>query len=74
MLSLLSSPRFSSSGSSVNMAARMKETCLPSRIRVTKDFFDALPRSETWQEKEIILVKNMGEVETYLLDPLNAPS
>lgn len=56
------------------MAARMKETCLPSRIRVTKDFFDALPRSETWQEKEIILVKNMGEVETYLLDPLNAPS
>lgn len=52
----------------------MKETCLSSRIRVTKEFFDALPHSEAWQKKEVISVKNMGEVETYVLNPLAVPS
>jgi class 3 adenylate cyclase len=65
-------PKFTVFGSSVNMAARMEQTCLPSRIRVTKDFFDLLPdtESETVEAKEVISAKNMGDVETYLLNPL----
>ena len=65
-------PKFTVFGSSVNLAARMEQTCVPNRIRVTKDFFDLLPESETLRvdAKEVISVKNMGEVETYLLDPL----
>ncbi|KAL7550307.1 hypothetical protein ACHAWF_013547 [Thalassiosira exigua] len=65
-------PKFTVFGNAVNMAARMEQTSLPSRIRVTKDFYDLLPEPEIeeWQGKEVISVKNMGEVETYLLDPL----
>ncbi|KAL7534322.1 hypothetical protein ACHAXR_005794, partial [Thalassiosira sp. AJA248-18] len=63
-------PKFTVFGNAVNLAARMEQTCLPSRIRVTKDFFDLLPESEEWEQKETIAVKNMGEVETYLLNPL----
>lgn len=65
-------PKFTVFGNAVNMAARMEQTCLPSRIRVTKEFFDLLPNSEAeeWEQKETISVKNMGEVETYLLNPL----
>lgn len=61
-------PKFTVFGSSVNLACRMKQTCPPNRIRVTKAFYEALPE-ENWQEKEIISVKNMGEVETYVLNP-----
>lgn len=63
-------PKFTVFGSSVNLAARMKQTCPPNRIRVTKEFFDTIPLTEDWQEKEVISVKNMGQVETYLLNPL----
>ncbi|KAL3786124.1 hypothetical protein ACHAWO_008016 [Cyclotella atomus] len=62
-------PKFTVFGSSVNLAARMKQTCHPSTIRVTKAFHDALSQVEDWQEKEIITVKNMGGFDTYMLNP-----
>ena len=53
------------------MAARMEQTSQPSRIRVSKDFHDLVGDAESgWMEKEIIPIKNMGEVESYLLDPI----
>ena len=52
------------------MAARMEQTSSPSCIRVTKEFHDLVGDRETgWNEKELIVLKNMGEKETYLLDP-----
>ena len=63
-------PKFSCFGSAVNMAARMEQTSLPSKIRVTKDFHDLVGDYETgWEGREMIEVKNMGEVVTYLLNP-----
>jgi class 3 adenylate cyclase len=56
-------PKFTVFGSSV------MQTCHPSTIRVTKAFHDALSQVEDWQEKEIITVKNMGGVDTYMLNP-----
>ena len=66
-------PKFTVFGSAVNLAARMEQTCTPSKVRVTKDFFQTLPKSETGivEAREVISVKNMGEVETYLLNPLH---
>ena len=55
----------------VNMAARMEQTSQSNCIRVTKDFHDLVADTETgWLEKEVIALKNMGDMETYLLDPL----
>lgn len=63
-------PKFSCFGSTVNMAARMEQTSLPSKIRVTKDFHDLVGDYETgWEGSEMIEVKNMGQVVTYLLNP-----
>jgi class 3 adenylate cyclase len=62
-------PKFTVFGSSVNLAARMLQTCHPSMIHVTKAFHDALPQLEDWQKKEFLTVKNMGQVETYLSNP-----
>ena len=57
------------------MAARMEQTSSPSCIRVTKEFHDLVGDRETgWNEKELIVLKNMGEKETYLLDPKSAAS
>ena len=66
-------PKFTVFGSAVNLAARMEQTCTPSKIRVTKDFFQTLSESEgkILEAKEVISVKNMGQVETYLLNPLH---
>lgn len=53
------------------MAARMEQTSQSNRIRVTKDFHDLVGDAETgWSNKEVIPLKNMGDMETYLLDPL----
>ena len=53
------------------MAARMEQTSQPSCIRVTKDFHDVVGDVEKgWKPKEVLSLKNMGETETYLLDPL----
>ena len=63
-------PKFSCFGSAVNMAARMEQTSLPSKIRVTENFHDLVGDYETgWEGREMIEVKNMGEVVTYLLNP-----
>ncbi len=53
------------------MAARMEQTSQSNRIRVTKDFHDLVGDAETgWFDKEVIPLKNMGDMETYILDPL----
>ena len=55
----------------VNMAARMEQTSQPSCIRVTKDFHYVVGDAEQgWKPKEVMALKNMGNMETYLLDPL----
>ena len=49
----------------------MEQTSLPSKIRVTKDFHDLVSDVETvWEEHNVISVKNMGEIDTYLFNPL----
>lgn len=64
-------PKFTVCGTAVNMAARMEQTSLPSMIRATKDFHDLVGDAETnWLKREAIHLKNMGEMETYLLDPI----
>jgi hypothetical protein len=58
-------PKFTVFGSSVNLAARMEQTSVPNRIRMTKDFYDLLPESdgEIVEASETIRAKNMGKVE-----------
>ncbi|KAL7533419.1 hypothetical protein ACHAXR_005224 [Thalassiosira sp. AJA248-18] len=63
-------PKFTTCGTAVNMAARMEQTSHPGRIRVTKAFHDLVGDAESgWMEKEVIPLKNMGQMETYLLNP-----
>jgi class 3 adenylate cyclase len=65
-------PKFMACGTAVNMAARMEQTSLPSMIRTTREFHDLVGDAETnWAKKEVIQLKNMGEMETYLLDPIS---
>jgi len=55
------------------MAARMEQTSLPSCIRVTKDFHDLVGDAQSgWMEKEVLPLKNMGDMETYLLNPIES--
>ncbi|KAL7462136.1 hypothetical protein ACHAXS_002527 [Conticribra weissflogii] len=65
-------PKFAVFGSAVNLAARMEQTSLPGRIRVSHDFYEMVKDSELeWDErKKCISVKNMGEIDTYLLNPI----
>lgn len=64
-------PKFMACGTAVNMAARMEQTSLPSMIRTTREFHDLVgDAEENWLKKEVIQLKNMGEVSTYLLDPI----
>jgi len=66
-------PKFTTCGTAVNMAARMEQTIKPSMIRATQDFHDLVGDAErNWSEKQSISLKNMGTVETYLLDPINS--
>lgn len=67
----LKMPKFMVCGAAVNMAARMEQTSKPSMIRTTKEFHDLIGDAEpNWSQKEAIPLKNMGQVETYLLDPI----
>jgi hypothetical protein len=51
----------------------MEQTSLPSHIRVTKDFHDLVADAkDKWGACEEIESKNMGTVDTYLLDPLKS--
>uniref|UniRef100_A0A7S1ZC46 Guanylate cyclase domain-containing protein n=1 Tax=Ditylum brightwellii TaxID=49249 RepID=A0A7S1ZC46_9STRA len=64
-------PKFSVFGDAVNLAARMEQTSMPMRIHVSKQFHDLIGEDETrWEESKITSVKNMGEVETWILDPV----
>jgi len=65
-------PKFAVFGSAVNLAARMEQTSLPGRIRVSNDFYEMVKDSETeWEgDKKCITVKNMGEIDTFLLNPM----
>jgi class 3 adenylate cyclase len=63
-------PKFTICGTTVNLAARMEQTSQPSHIRVTEDFHALIGDNEKgWLGKETIPIKNMGTVDTYLLDP-----
>ena len=63
-------PKFTICGTTVNLAARMEQTSKPSMIRVTKGFHDLIGDNEQgWLKKETVALKNMGKVESYLLDP-----
>jgi class 3 adenylate cyclase len=63
-------PKFILCGSSVNMAARMEQTCLPNKIRVTDAFHDLIGDDDVgWLKKERVAIKNMGSRTTYLLEP-----
>jgi class 3 adenylate cyclase len=66
----LSLPKLVCIGSTVNMAARMEQTCTANMIHVTETFHDLIGDNEIgWECKEKVLIKNMGEVNAYLLDP-----
>lgn len=67
----LKMPKFMVCGAAVNMAARMEQTSKPSMIRTTKEFHDLIGDAEpNWSQKEVIPLKNMGQVDTFLLDPI----
>ncbi len=53
----------------MNLAARMEQTSLPSRIHVTEDFHNlvSFEEDDEWDDCSEITVKNMGKVHTYLL-------
>lgn len=66
-------PKFSLFGTAINLAARMEQTSRANCIRVTEDFYDLVAspetsRDELWGGREMISIKNMGEVGSYLLD------
>jgi hypothetical protein len=52
------------------MAARMEQTSSPSMIHVSREFHDLIGDYESgWGDMRLVPVKNMGTVETWLLDP-----
>ena len=64
-------PKLTILGNAVNLAARMEQTSEASKVHVSSQFHDVLNEDNiAWGEKRTISVKNMGNVETYLLDPL----
>jgi class 3 adenylate cyclase/GTP-sensing pleiotropic transcriptional regulator CodY len=68
-------PKLSVFGHGVNMAARMEQTSEPGKIHVSKDFKELIGDWETnWEEPRVVPVKNMGEVQTFLLDPSLDPT
>lgn len=65
-------PKFTVFGHNVNLAARMEQTSRPSMIRATEAFHSLVADAEdenNWYEYEIISMKNMGDIGTYILDP-----
>jgi len=62
-------PRFQVFGSAVNMAARMEQTSKPGMVHVSKAFYELIGDEEAFHDPRVVTVKNMGEQETWLLDP-----
>ena len=63
-------PKFTVFGHNVNLAARMEQTSKPNMIRVTEDFRRLVSNEDEWDKYEVVKMKNMGEIGTYILDPL----
>lgn len=64
-------PKFTVFGHNVNLAARMEQTSRPNMIRATEEFRSLVADAEDdWDEYEVIQMKNMGAIGTYILDPL----
>ena len=65
-------PKFSLFGHNVNTAARMEQAGKPNKIRVSEAFHSLVSDVEGWDEYEMVQMKNMNEIGTYLLDPLRS--
>ena len=53
----------------------MEQTCKSNMIRVTEEFRKLVSNVENdWDEYEMVTMKNMGEIGTYILDPLERSS
>ncbi|GFH60060.1 hypothetical protein CTEN210_16536 [Chaetoceros tenuissimus] len=64
-------PKFSVYGDAVNIAARMEQTCPVGMVHVSGAFHKLIGDDVvTWQEKRMTKVKNIGELETWLLNPM----
>jgi len=64
-------PKFTVFGHTVNLAARMEQTCKPNKIRATEVFRSLVAGVvDNWDEYEIIPMKNMGSIGTYIMDPI----
>jgi class 3 adenylate cyclase len=63
-------PKFTVFGHNVNLAARMEQTSKPNMIRVTEVFRRLVAGvDDNWDEFEVISMKNMGSIGTYIMDP-----
>jgi len=61
-------PKFSVYGNAVNIAARMEQTSEPSKIHLSKEFHDLIAiGDENYEKKSLTTIKNMGEIETWVL-------
>jgi adenylate cyclase len=61
-------------GDTVNIAARMEETCEPGRVNVSEDAYWSAKYDFEWQFRGKIAAKNKGEMEMYYvtsIKPLN---
>jgi class 3 adenylate cyclase len=52
-------------GDTVNIAARMEETCEPGRINVSRAAYEVVQDVFTWEYRGKVAAKNKGEVEMY---------
>ncbi len=63
-------PKFTVLGHNVNLAARMEQTSKPNKIRASEAFRSLVAGVEdNWDEFEVISMKNMGSIGTYIMDP-----
>ncbi|KAL3823762.1 hypothetical protein ACHAXA_004855 [Cyclostephanos tholiformis] len=64
-------PKFTVFGHNVNLAARMEQTCKPNKIRATEAFYNLVAGGgDDWDEYEVVSMKNMGSIGTYIMNPL----
>ena len=64
-------PKLICVGSAVNMAERMEQTSSVNMIHVTSTFHDLIgDKEDGWECSEKVKVKDIGEIDSYLLDPL----
>jgi class 3 adenylate cyclase len=57
-------------GNAVNRASRMESTGTPNIVQITTDTYEALPHKENYKisSQQHIVVKGLGEVDTYLVE------